>query len=133
MGFGANGPLRTPAANQTPYEQSWSFGIERELPSNILINAEYIGKKGTHLPFSGSNQLNYLGPWVESLPIEAPDPDNPCQTDSDHRMPQQPGGQSLRWAHHRPQQHSVQLRRIQYSQLLRSLSAIHRGFDRTSD
>jgi outer membrane receptor protein involved in Fe transport len=80
VGFGANGPLRTAGANRTPYEQSWSFGIERQLPSNILINAEYIGKKGTHLPFSGYNQLNHLGPWVESLPITAPDPNNPCQT-----------------------------------------------------
>src|SRR5262249_46188557 len=46
---------------------SWSFGIERELPSHILINAEYIGKKGTHLPFTGSTERNHLGPWVESL------------------------------------------------------------------
>ena len=66
VGFGANGPLRTTVANRTPYEQSWSFGIERELPGNVLLNAEYIGKKGTHLPFSGSNQLNILGPQIES-------------------------------------------------------------------
>ena len=80
VGFGANGPLRTLAANRTPYEQSWSFGIERELPSHILINAEYIGKKGTHLPFSGYNQLNHLGPWVENLPAAGPDPNGPdCQ------------------------------------------------------
>jgi hypothetical protein len=79
VGFGANGPLRTPGANQTPYEQSWSFGIERELPSHILINAEYIGKKGTHLPFDNSVERNYLGPWVESLPIGDPNAANPCQ------------------------------------------------------
>jgi hypothetical protein len=80
VGFSANGPLRTAAANRTPYEQSWSLGIERELPSNILINAEYIGKKGTHLPFSGLNQLNHLGAWVESLPVAGPDPNGPdCQ------------------------------------------------------
>jgi len=66
VGFGANGPLHTTAANLTPYEQSWSFGLERELPGNILINAEYIGKKGTHFPFSGANQLNILPPSVES-------------------------------------------------------------------
>jgi hypothetical protein len=78
VGFGANGPLRTSAANRTPYEQSWSFGVERELPSNILINAEYIGKKGTHLPFSGSTQRNFLGPWVESLPLGDPNAANPC-------------------------------------------------------
>jgi len=79
VGFGANGPLRTPGANQTPYEQSWSFGIERELPSHILVNAEYIGKKGTHLPFDVSVLRNHLGPWVESLPMTAADPNNPCQ------------------------------------------------------
>jgi hypothetical protein len=79
VGFGANGPLRTAAANRTPYEQSWSFGIERELPSNILINAEYVGKKGTHLPFSGSTQRNFLGSWVESLPVGDPAASDPCQ------------------------------------------------------
>ena len=87
VGFNANGPLRTSAGNRTPYEQSWSFGIERQLPSNILINAEYIGKKGTHLPFSGANQLNILGPWIESLPTVAADPDNPCQPTSDRALP----------------------------------------------
>src|SRR3984957_17181801 len=66
VGYGANGPLRTAVANQTPYEQSWSLGVEREVPGNIVLNAEYIGKKGTHLAFSGSNQLNILGPQVES-------------------------------------------------------------------
>jgi hypothetical protein len=82
VGFNANGPLRTAVANRTPYEQSWSFGIERELPGNVVLNAEYIGKKGTHLPFSGSNQLNVLGPQVESLSTTVPDPNNPnpCQT-----------------------------------------------------
>jgi hypothetical protein len=79
VGFDANGPLRSAGANQTPYEQSWSFGIERQLPSNILINAEYIGKKGTHLPFSGSNYRNHLGPWVEGLPVGDPNAPDPCQ------------------------------------------------------
>jgi hypothetical protein len=66
IGYGANGPLRTAGANQTPYEESWSFGIERELPSNVVVIAQYIGKKGTHLPFSGNNQLDFLGPQIES-------------------------------------------------------------------
>jgi outer membrane receptor protein involved in Fe transport len=79
VGFGANGPIRTPSWNQTPYEQSWSFGIEHELPSHILINAEYIGKKGTHLPFSGSTDRNFLGPQVESLPIGDFTAATPCQ------------------------------------------------------
>jgi hypothetical protein len=66
VGYGANGPLRTHAANLTPYEQSWSFGVERQMPWNVVLDAEYIGKKGTHLAFSGANQLDILGPQVES-------------------------------------------------------------------
>ncbi len=79
VGFGANGPLRISSANHTPYEQSWSLGVERELPSNIVASVHYIGKKGTHLPFSGSAERNHLGPWVDSLPAQ-PDPNNsdPC-------------------------------------------------------
>jgi Carboxypeptidase regulatory-like domain/TonB dependent receptor len=65
VGFGAIGPLRTSNAARTPYEQSWSFGIERQLPSNIVLGVQYIGKKGTHLYFSGTNQLNVLGPQIE--------------------------------------------------------------------
>ena len=66
VGFQASGPFRTRRAAQTPNEQSWSLGIERELPWNIVLNVEYLGKKGTHLPFSGTNQLNVLGPQIES-------------------------------------------------------------------
>ena len=80
VGYNANGPLRTPGANQTPYEQSWSLGVERQLPWNVVLDVEYLGKKGTHLPFSGLNQPNILGPWVESIPLSSPDPNNPCAT-----------------------------------------------------
>jgi hypothetical protein len=66
VGYGANGPLRIRAANLTPYEQSWTLGVERQLPGNIVLDAEYIGKIGTHLPFSGANQLDILGPQVEN-------------------------------------------------------------------
>jgi hypothetical protein len=80
VGYNANGPLRTASANQTPYDQSWSLGIERELRGNVVINAEYIGKKGTHLPFSGSNYIDHLGPWVEGIPAAGPNPNlGPCQ------------------------------------------------------
>ncbi len=80
VGFGANGPLRTAVANLTPYEQSWTLGIERQLPWNVVFSADYLGKKGTHLPFSGANTLDILPPSVESLPIAGPNPNNPCQT-----------------------------------------------------
>ena len=72
VGYGANGPLRTRVANLTPYEQSWSLGIERQLPWGVVFDAEYLGKKGTHLPFSGTNGLDVLGPWVEQYAGNTP-------------------------------------------------------------
>jgi hypothetical protein len=80
IGYGANGPLRIAVANLTPYEQSWSFGVERQMPWNVVLDAEYIGKKGTHLPFSGANNLDIFGTSVETLPISGPNPNNQCQT-----------------------------------------------------
>jgi hypothetical protein len=64
VGFGSEGPLRNITNN--PYEQSWSFGIERQMPYNILFNMMYVGKKGTHLFFSGDNYLNHLGSEANS-------------------------------------------------------------------
>jgi hypothetical protein len=67
VGYGAIGPIRNSFYAQTPYEQSWSFGFERQLPSNIVVTAQYLGKKGTHLYLNGGNTLDILGPWVEKL------------------------------------------------------------------
>lgn len=64
VGFGANGPLRN--MTNTPYEQSWSFGVEHQFPWNVMFDAMYAGKKGTHLYFSGANYINHLGPQIES-------------------------------------------------------------------
>ena len=46
--------------------QTWNFGLQREL-KGFLIDANYVGTKGTHLYFGGAGALNYLGPWVETL------------------------------------------------------------------
>jgi outer membrane receptor protein involved in Fe transport len=32
-----------------PYYQRWSFGVQRELPGQLLIDASYVGSKGTKL------------------------------------------------------------------------------------
>jgi hypothetical protein len=68
VGFGAIGPLRTHAAALTPYEQSWTLGIERQMPWNLVLTANYIGKKGTHLYFAGDNNPDILGPAMETNP-----------------------------------------------------------------
>jgi hypothetical protein len=67
VGYGAIGPLRTAAAARTPYEQSWSFGIQHQFGSDTVLDIEYIGKKGTRLYFAGNNNLDVLPKSVESL------------------------------------------------------------------
>lgn len=34
-----------------PYMQKWSMGVERQLPYQIVLDAAYVGSKGTHLLF----------------------------------------------------------------------------------
>jgi hypothetical protein len=41
-----------------PYAQQWSFGVQRELPSDFVVNVAYVGSKGTHLTIE--RQLNQL-------------------------------------------------------------------------
>ena len=67
VGYWATGPLRTHDAAKTPYEQTWTLGFEQQLPWNLVASASYIGKKGTHLYFSGTNQLNVLPVSVENM------------------------------------------------------------------
>jgi hypothetical protein len=56
-------PVRS--LNQVPQEQSWSFGIQHQLPWSILVDAEYIGRKGTHLYAMGyANEFDALPPNV---------------------------------------------------------------------
>lgn len=65
VGFGASGPIR-PWYTTTPQEQTWSFGLERELGWGVVASANYVGKKGTHLYYGGDGELDHLGPQVES-------------------------------------------------------------------
>jgi Carboxypeptidase regulatory-like domain len=67
VGYGAIGPYRNSFYAQTPYEQSWSFGFQRQLSSTTVFSIDYLGKKGTHLYFQGLNNQNILGPSVENM------------------------------------------------------------------
>jgi hypothetical protein len=64
IGLQALGPDRT--QTDTPYEQSWSFGFQRAMPAGVIVDASYIGKKGTHLLFGGAGHLDHLGPQEQS-------------------------------------------------------------------
>lgn len=65
VGAGVGGPIRFWSA--APYMQTWSLGIQHELPGGVLIDASYVGTKGTHLYFGGAGGLNFLGPEIESF------------------------------------------------------------------
>lgn len=47
-----------------PYAQQWSFGVQRELPHDVVANVAYVGSKGTHLTVE--RQLNQLAPLPTS-------------------------------------------------------------------
>ncbi len=64
IGFGATGPILSISRN-VPYEQAWSFGVQKELPSKIVAQVDYVGKKGTHLYLGGFRDMNFLGPDYE--------------------------------------------------------------------
>jgi hypothetical protein len=61
LGFAAVGPVKSISKN-IPYEQAWSFGLQKELPGKILVDTSYIGKKGTHLYLGGFREMDFLGP-----------------------------------------------------------------------
>ena len=64
VGYGGYGPIRY-ISNKVPYEQSWSFGVQHEIRGNLVLDASYIGKKGTHLYFANAGSINHLGPEIE--------------------------------------------------------------------
>jgi hypothetical protein len=60
VGFALTGPIRS--WNARPYEQTWSFGIQHELPGRIVVEGNYVGKKGTHLYFGNAGTIDILSP-----------------------------------------------------------------------
>ena len=64
VGFGLEAPIPR-IDSPAPYEQTWTLGIQKELPSNILFDVSYLGKKGTHLLSSVYINYDTLGSQVE--------------------------------------------------------------------
>ncbi|MFB3826942.1 MAG: carboxypeptidase regulatory-like domain-containing protein [Bryobacteraceae bacterium] len=55
-----------PGDGRPPYFQNWNFGVQRQLPHSILIEADYVGNKGTRLGTNLSN-INELEPRYLAL------------------------------------------------------------------
>ena len=52
----------TPIPFSVPYSQQWSFNVQRKLPMGIVIDAGYVGSKGTHLPIALNPNVATPGP-----------------------------------------------------------------------
>ncbi len=52
----------SPDSGRLGYTQSWNFNIQRELPFKMVLDAGYIGTKGTALMANGLGLLNQLSP-----------------------------------------------------------------------
>ncbi len=73
-GGAAKNPIRyRPYNNRTPYMQQWNINVQRELPSNTLVSAAYVGAKGTKLAtffdlnqaVPGPGQVDTRRPWPD--------------------------------------------------------------------
>jgi len=70
VGFALVGPIR--AWNARPYEQTWSFGIQHELPGRVVVEGNYVGKKGTHLYFGNAGNVDILNPGQAAAFVKNP-------------------------------------------------------------
>lgn len=62
LGLSISGPQHN---RKTPYQQQWSFDIQRQLPLGVVIDVGYTGTHGVALP--GTVALNQLNPSLLSL------------------------------------------------------------------
>ncbi len=74
--------LGTTAARDADIYQ-WNLGIQRELPSQIVIGVDYVSNRSTHLPWSGTNNRAFIPSSLVGQVATAVTPtDSTCQTDS---------------------------------------------------
>jgi hypothetical protein len=56
----------------TPYRQQWSFGVQRELIKNLLLDVSYLGSNGEHLPLRYN--INQPTPGAGAIQARRPYP-----------------------------------------------------------
>jgi hypothetical protein len=59
--------------NRLEIQQGWSLGFEKQLTWKIVAEANYIGKKGTHLYLGGFREQNYLSAQFDQQFVKAGD------------------------------------------------------------
>jgi len=74
--------LGTTAARDADIYQ-WNLGIQRLLPSQIVVGVDYSANRSTHLPWSGTNNRDFIPSALLAQITAAVTPtDSTCQTDS---------------------------------------------------
>jgi hypothetical protein len=58
-GLANDNDLSTTAARDADIYQ-WNLGIERALPSEIVVGVDYVANRSTHLPWSGTNNRDFI-------------------------------------------------------------------------
>ncbi len=81
-GYVNNNDLGTTAARDANLYQ-WNLGIQRELPSQIVLGVDYSANRSTHLPWSGTNNRDFIPSALLAKISTAITPTDPmCQADS---------------------------------------------------
>jgi hypothetical protein len=58
-GYANNNDLGTTSARDAEIYQ-WNVGIQRELPSEIVLGVDYSANRSTHLPWAGTNNRDFM-------------------------------------------------------------------------
>jgi hypothetical protein len=81
-GYVDSNDLGTTAARDANIYQ-WNVGIQRELPSQIVLGVDYSANRSTHLPWSGTNNRDFIPSSLLAQISAAITPTDPtCQADS---------------------------------------------------
>jgi hypothetical protein len=81
-GYSNNNDLGTTAARDADLYQ-WNVGIQRELPSQIVLGVDYSANRSTHLPWAGTNNRDFMSSALLAQISAAVTPTDPtCQADS---------------------------------------------------
>jgi hypothetical protein len=81
-GYVNNNDLGTTAARDANIYQ-WNLGIQRELPSQIVLGVDYSANRSTHLPWAGTNNRDFIPSALLAQISAAVTPtDSNCQTDN---------------------------------------------------
>jgi hypothetical protein len=81
-GYVNNNDLGTTAARDANIYQ-WNLGLQRELPSQIVLGVDYSANRSTHLPWAGTNNRDFIPSALLAKISAAVTPtDTSCQTDN---------------------------------------------------